>query len=149
MSPNKAFDASQTLPSTTSGRQIQLCPSVTTCNDTTFGRVAGIAMLLKVPNAAKHPKLCQVLPTHMFPDATPEDVESNERDETRLQEDLIATKERLVLAEEDDRDLRRELGQSRGGLMSGRLSMSWRRRYEMRKMHSTPAGPSLPKRPNS
>jgi hypothetical protein len=45
-----------------------------------------------------------------------EDVKSNEREETRLQEELIATKEQLRLAEEDVRDLRRELGQSRESL---------------------------------
>jgi len=45
-----------------------------------------------------------------------EDVKPNEREETRLQEDLIATKEQLRLAEEDVRDLRRELGQSRESL---------------------------------
>jgi chromosome segregation ATPase len=45
-----------------------------------------------------------------------EDVKPNERDETRLQEELIATKEQLRLAEEDVRDLRRELGQSRESL---------------------------------
>ena len=39
-----------------------------------------------------------------------------ERDETRLREELIATKEQLRLAEEDVRDLRRELGQSRVSL---------------------------------
>ena len=42
-----------------------------------------------------------------------EDVKPNERDETRLQEELTATKEQLFLAEEDVRDLRSELGQSR------------------------------------
>ena len=42
-----------------------------------------------------------------------EDVKPNERDETRLQEELIATKEQLRLAEEDVRNLRRELGRSR------------------------------------
>ena len=45
-----------------------------------------------------------------------EDVKPNERDETRLQEELIATKEQLRLAEEDIRSLRRELGRSRESL---------------------------------
>lgn len=42
-----------------------------------------------------------------------EDVKPNKRDETRLQQELIAAKERLRMAEEEVRDLRRELGQSR------------------------------------
>ena len=45
-----------------------------------------------------------------------EDVNPNERDETRLQEELTATKEQLRLAEEDVRDLRHELGRSRESL---------------------------------
>ena len=45
-----------------------------------------------------------------------EDVKPNERDETRLRGELSATKEQLCLAEEGVRDLRRELGQSRGSL---------------------------------
>ena len=40
----------------------------------------------------------------------------DERDETRLHEELIATKEQLRLAEEDVHTLRRELGQSRESL---------------------------------
>jgi hypothetical protein len=84
---------------------------------------------------------------HQVEPESAEDVRSSERDETRLQEELIATKEQLRLAEEDVRDLRRELGQSRESLrelrlMSGTLSMSWisvRRQSEKRKMHSTPA----------
>jgi hypothetical protein len=43
-------------------------------------------------------------------------VKPNEGDETRQHEELIATKEQLRLAEEDVRDLRRELGQSRESL---------------------------------
>jgi len=47
-----------------------------------------------------------------------EDLKLNERDETRLQEELIVTKEQLRLAEEDVRGLRpsHELGQSRVSL---------------------------------
>ncbi len=44
---------------------------------------------------------------------SPEDVKPDKRDEKRLQEELIATKEKLRVAEEEVRDLRRELGQSR------------------------------------
>jgi hypothetical protein len=43
-------------------------------------------------------------------------VKPNERDETCLQEELVATKEQLRLAEHDVRDLRRELSQSRVSL---------------------------------
>ena len=47
---------------------------------------------------------------------TTEDVNANERDESRLQEELNVTKEQLCLAEEDVRALRRELGQARESL---------------------------------
>jgi chromosome segregation ATPase len=45
-----------------------------------------------------------------------EDVKPSERDDTRLQGELVATKEQLRLAEEDVRNLRCELGQSRESL---------------------------------
>jgi len=51
-----------------------------------------------------------------------EDVKPNEREETRLQEDLIATKEQLRLAEEDVRDLRRELGLAPEAFVGGLIA---------------------------
>jgi hypothetical protein len=55
-------------------------------------------------------RICQVGPESAV------DVKPNERDRTRLQEELIARKEQLRLVEEDARVLRRELGQSRESL---------------------------------